>query len=239
MAALSYNRFETKIAGENLESDKFKFVKLSDDLTVVKPNSTANKVFGVLQNSPAINLEAQVITDGETKVIAAENLAVMDVVATTAAGLAQIAVATQYIAGRVTKAAVSGYLANIALGIGDISSVGPQGSTGLAGATGLTGLTGAVGATGALGLVGATGALGAVGPQGTTGVIGLTGATGALGLTGDQGATGLIGGTGAVGAVGATGALGLTGDQGATGLIGATGIQGVQGVTGIQGETGI
>ena len=204
----------SKIAGEDLTSYRYKFVKLSSDTEVVKTDSTSDNPFGILQNAPNIGEVANVAIASSTQVVAAESLAVGNQVATDASAEGQVAVAGQFVSGVVTKTAEAAKLATMLIASGDISAVGATGSTGIQGITGIIGETGAQG-------------LGETGLQGETGLIGDTGI---------QGITGIVGDTGADGIQGITGLIGETGIQGITGLVGETGIQGI---TGIQGETGV
>jgi hypothetical protein len=84
-------------AGADLSAKQYHFVELSADFTVTACNGTTDKALGVLQNDPdASGEEATVAAMGTTKIVAGAAIAVGALIAPTAAGKAQTAVATQY-----------------------------------------------------------------------------------------------------------------------------------------------
>ena len=88
-----------KAAGD-LSAKQYLFMKLSADHTVTTCTATTDKAIGVLQNDPSTAGEdAAVADEGTTKVVAGAAIAVGALVAPTATGKAQTAVATQYARG--------------------------------------------------------------------------------------------------------------------------------------------
>jgi len=63
------------LANEDLSSDKFRFVRLTNG-KVERPNAANDKILGVLQNDPAEGEMAAVRISGVSKVVAADAVAV-------------------------------------------------------------------------------------------------------------------------------------------------------------------
>ena len=59
---------ETFIAGEDLSSSQYKFVKMSDDMTVIECNALVDIPIGVLQDKPTLGRPALVMVLGRSKV---------------------------------------------------------------------------------------------------------------------------------------------------------------------------
>ena len=105
MAKVYQGNTKTYTAGENLTSAKWLFVTLETDTFIDLADATTDVPVGVLQDAPNTGQEGLVVKGGETKVVAAEALAVNEIVATDAAGKAQVAVNGQTPCGRVVVAA--------------------------------------------------------------------------------------------------------------------------------------
>lgn len=78
----------TLVAGADLSSDQFKFVKMDTNGKAVLVSGATDRPIGVLQNAPKSGEEAEVTIVGGTKVKAGGNLSEGSVVKTSAAGLA-------------------------------------------------------------------------------------------------------------------------------------------------------
>ncbi len=99
---------DSKLASGDLSSARGLFVKL--DTTgelVLAPTAITDKVYGVVVEGNTTGLPVSVEVDRSVKVVAAEALAVGELVAPEIGGKAQVAVATQFICGIVTKPAVA------------------------------------------------------------------------------------------------------------------------------------
>lgn len=93
-------------AAADLSTKQHYFVELSAAQTVNVCNATTDKAVGVLNNKPtAADKAAEVDILGTTKVVAGAAIAAGALVAPTAAGKAQTAVATQYARGMALEAA--------------------------------------------------------------------------------------------------------------------------------------
>lgn len=97
--------YRSKLAGEDLSSSQYRFVTLETDDQLDLGDSTSDNPYGVLQDAPESGEAASVKVSGETKVVAAEALAVGNIVACDAAGAAAIAASTHYPKGVVVSAA--------------------------------------------------------------------------------------------------------------------------------------
>ena len=85
----------TFTAMSDLRTKQFCFVALLDDNSVELPSATTEVTVGVLQNKPNAGEAASVRILGLSKIILGATIAPGAVLATTAAGQAQTAVATQ------------------------------------------------------------------------------------------------------------------------------------------------
>lgn len=126
------------VAGEDLSTKQFYFMKQDANGACVTCAAITDKPLGILQNNPGLGGEAQVMMDGVSKVSADVALAIDDLVGTSADGQAAVVVpgtaTTVYIVGRVLggtgvssgaggAAGAAGELASIAfscLGIGGL-----------------------------------------------------------------------------------------------------------------------
>jgi len=95
------------LAGEDLSSSQFKFVKLSTGTAVVCDGATDVPI-GVLQNKPASGENAEIVVQGGTKVQADAALAAGDLIGTSADGQADKKIpgtdTTEYVCGRTLEA---------------------------------------------------------------------------------------------------------------------------------------
>lgn len=93
------------VAGEDLRTKRFYFVKLHTDGTVLCCTADTDNPMGILQNTPNTGEMATVMVDGVSKVVGGVNLALGDLVGTTSAGKAAAYAhgtdTTKYIVGRV------------------------------------------------------------------------------------------------------------------------------------------
>jgi len=109
MANEKFVHTESLLAGADLSTHQFKFVKLSAARKVVIVAAITDIPIGVLQNKPdAANKEALVMVAGRSKINSGEALAVADVLGTAGDGQGAPIVAgtdtTQYILGQVLVA---------------------------------------------------------------------------------------------------------------------------------------
>jgi hypothetical protein len=95
----------TRVAGGDLSSSQYKFVKLNSSGQVVDIAANTDKPYGILQNAPASGGNAEVMLMGISKVQGDGNLAKGDQVGTSADGQAAAYVpgtdTTKYIVGEV------------------------------------------------------------------------------------------------------------------------------------------
>lgn len=103
----------TLVAGADLSSSQYRFVKV---------DSTANQVVicgdgetgdGVLQNDPTSGQAATVCIAGVTKVYAGGNFSAGDAISSGAAGVANISANGDYMLGKATTAGASATIASI------------------------------------------------------------------------------------------------------------------------------
>lgn len=96
-------------AGCTAATAQYRFVKLSADLTVVPCTATTDVPIGVLQAPvPATGDPADVLVSGQTMLQADASITIgstTGLIATSADGQAQTAVATQYVAGQAVSIA--------------------------------------------------------------------------------------------------------------------------------------
>lgn len=107
MATTFDTELSSYVAAADYSSNQYYFVELDANGAAKVCDAITDKAIGVLQNAPKAGQEALVKTYGNTKVVAGAALAVGDNVAPTAAGKAQVAVATQFVRGRVVTAAAA------------------------------------------------------------------------------------------------------------------------------------
>lgn len=94
------------VAGGDLSTKQYHFVKISADNTVVICSGTTDKPIGVLQNKPASGAAAEVCSAGVTKIVGDANLAAGDSIGTSADGQAAVYTVsdtTKYIVGQVIQ----------------------------------------------------------------------------------------------------------------------------------------
>jgi hypothetical protein len=93
------------VAGEDLRTKRFYFLKLHTDGTVLLCTADTDNPIGILQNTPDVGQMATVMIDGVSKVVGGENLALGALVGTSSAGKALTYAhgtdTTKYIVGRV------------------------------------------------------------------------------------------------------------------------------------------
>lgn len=105
MSTICEGDYRSKLAGEDLSSAQYLFVTLETDDQIDLADAITDICYGVLQDAPPTGEPANIKARGETKIVAAETLAVDDIVGPSTAGKAQIATLTQYPRGIVTQAA--------------------------------------------------------------------------------------------------------------------------------------
>jgi carbamoylphosphate synthase large subunit len=102
----------TAVAGADLSSSQYKFVKMSADNTVVLCSAATDKPIGVLQNDPKSGQEAEILISGGTKVNAGATLTAGSVIGTSATGTAVALTVgtdtTKYVVGTVVAGGASG-----------------------------------------------------------------------------------------------------------------------------------
>ncbi len=100
---------DTRVAAADLSAKQYHFVKLDTDGKVAAITGATDIPYGVLQNKPIADAEAELVLLGITKISADEALNEGDVLGTSADGQAQVIVAgtdtTVYIVGRCRLAA--------------------------------------------------------------------------------------------------------------------------------------
>jgi hypothetical protein len=101
----------TAVAGADLSTHQYKFVKQNASGQVILCAAVTDKPIGVLQNAPKSGEEAEVVVIGGTKIKGGEALAVDSTIGTDASGTAQVVVAgtetTVYAVGRVILSATT------------------------------------------------------------------------------------------------------------------------------------
>lgn len=115
---LHFNKLSFRSAADlSAATNQFKFVKLDANGDVVAIAAITDIPIGVLQNTPALGQEAEVVIDGVTKLQADAALAVDAMVGTSADGQADVKAftdTTEHIFGRVLGgAAAAGNLATV------------------------------------------------------------------------------------------------------------------------------
>lgn len=94
---------DTRVAGADLRTKQYHFVKLESDGEVVACSAVTDVPYGVLQNKPNTGQEAEIVIIGITKISADEDLIPGELLGTSADGQAQAVVAgtetTVYIVG--------------------------------------------------------------------------------------------------------------------------------------------
>ena len=88
-------------AGSDLSASQYRLVKLTADNTVDLCDGITDVPFGVLQNKPASGRAASIMLAGISKLEAGASLSAGDIIACAADAQAQVAVATQHVAGQV------------------------------------------------------------------------------------------------------------------------------------------
>lgn len=78
----------TLVAGEDLSSKQYTFVKLNSSGQAVAVAAATDRPIGVLQNAPSSGQEAEVLVSGGTKLVASAAVTEGAVVGTTSAGKA-------------------------------------------------------------------------------------------------------------------------------------------------------
>lgn len=92
------------VAGGDLSTKQYHFVKISADNTVVICAATTDKPIGVLQNKPTSGQAAEVCSAGVTKIVGDADLAAGDSIGTSSDGQAAaytVSDTTKYIVGQV------------------------------------------------------------------------------------------------------------------------------------------
>jgi hypothetical protein len=99
----------TLVAGEDLSSAQYKFVKINSSGQAVACSGATDKPVGVLQNSPASGGEASITVVGGTKVVAGASIDEGVLIGTSSTGKADAKVpgtdTTEYVVGQVILAA--------------------------------------------------------------------------------------------------------------------------------------
>lgn len=105
MSTVQVGELRTVKAGEDLTAAQYMFVTLESDGEIDLADAITDVCLGVLQNAPNTGQEASVKVYGRTKVVAKAALAIGNYVAPATDGKAQVAVSTQFVRGKVVKAA--------------------------------------------------------------------------------------------------------------------------------------
>jgi hypothetical protein len=104
----NYSLKITLVAGADLSTAQYKFVKQHTDGTAILCAAATDRPIGVLQNSPASGQEAEVLVTGGTKVKTAAGIAIGALIGTDGNGLADAKVpgtdTTEYAVGTVLVA---------------------------------------------------------------------------------------------------------------------------------------
>lgn len=99
----------TLVAGADLSSDQYKFVKINSSGQAVLCSGATDKPIGVLQNNPVSGGEASVTVVGGTKVLSSASIDEGVLIGTNSAGKADAKVpgtdTTEYVVGQVILAA--------------------------------------------------------------------------------------------------------------------------------------
>lgn len=94
-------------AGADLSAAQYKFVEMASATTVTVCNAATDRPIGVLQNAPASGDAAEVLAFGISKVSGDADLAVGDLIGTSADGQADAKTpgtdTTEYVVGRVLR----------------------------------------------------------------------------------------------------------------------------------------
>lgn len=93
-----------KLAGADLSTKQYYLVKVDSNDEFVLCDDITDRPFGVLQNNPEQGQEANVQTEGNTKIVGTAALALDVVVSTATSGKAQVGVSTQHGIGVVVTA---------------------------------------------------------------------------------------------------------------------------------------
>ena len=98
----------TRVAGADLSSDQYKYVKLSTTDTVILCAAATDVPIGILQNAPASGAEATIMVTGISKVSSDAALSIGNQIGTSADGQADAKTAgsdtTEYVVGVVLEA---------------------------------------------------------------------------------------------------------------------------------------
>lgn len=98
----------TRVAGADLSSDQYKYVKLSTTDTVILCAAATDVPVGILQNAPTSGQEATIMVTGISKVNSDAALSIGNLIGTSADGQADAKTAgtdtTQYVVGVVLEA---------------------------------------------------------------------------------------------------------------------------------------
>lgn len=100
----------TLVAGEDLSSKQYTFVKLNSSGQAIAAAAATDVPCGVLQNAPTSGQEAEVVVVGGTKVVAGASITVPNNIGTSSAGKA-VALATtdttKYVVGQLITASAA------------------------------------------------------------------------------------------------------------------------------------
>jgi len=98
----------TRVAGADLSSDQYKYVKLSTTDTVILCAAATDVPIGILQNAPASGAEATIMVTGISKVSSDAALSIGNLIGTSADGQADAKTSgsdtTEYVVGVVLEA---------------------------------------------------------------------------------------------------------------------------------------
>lgn len=84
----NYSVKVTLVAGEDLSSKQYTFVKLNSSGQAIAVAAATDRPIGVLQNAPSSGQEAEVLVSGGTKLVASAAVTEGAVIGTTSAGKA-------------------------------------------------------------------------------------------------------------------------------------------------------
>jgi hypothetical protein len=114
---------ESFVAGGDLQTKQFHYVKLSANRKVVICAAATDKPVGILQNKPDTDEEAEVLIIGRGKLTADVTLSAGDLLMTSADGQGAVAASTGYNTGQVVQGAAAGELAEVTVQCASLSLI--------------------------------------------------------------------------------------------------------------------
>lgn len=101
------------VAGADLSTHQFKFVKLNSSGQIILASALGEAVIGVLQDNPIAGQPGQVCIGGQCKLKMGAAVAAGTQVTTTAAAVGAVAASTQQILGFVSEATTGAFIGSI------------------------------------------------------------------------------------------------------------------------------